>query len=111
VSTLDPMYYLHTGRKATASYSLIRINTVPYQTRRPSFDEQTIEFLKIARENNGGYLVLNSTDLKYESEISGESIETFVEQSPQLFRRVFRTADGQSAIYRIKIPPVDALQE
>jgi hypothetical protein len=104
VCTLDPMYYLYTGRKATASYSLIRINTVPYQSRRPSFDEQTEEFLRITRENNGGYLVLSSSDLKYESEAPEESIETFVEQSPQMFSRVFRTEDGRSAIYRIILP-------
>lgn len=103
VCNLDQMYYLYTGRKATASYSLFMLTTVPYQTRQPRFDEQANEFLKIARENNGGYLVLNSNDFKYESEVPGESIEAFVEKSPQMFARVFRTEDGRSAIYRINI--------
>jgi hypothetical protein len=97
------MYYLYTGRKATASYSLIMLTTVPYQARRPSFDEQASEFLNIVKENDGGYLVLNSTDFKYESDVSGESIEELVERSPQMFTPVFRAPDGRSAIYRIKI--------
>jgi hypothetical protein len=99
------MYYLYTGHKTTASYSLIMLTTVPYQARQPRFDEQTSAFLNIARENNGAYVVLNSNDFKYESDVPGESIEAFVEQSPQMFTRVFRTEDGRSAIYRINIAP------
>jgi hypothetical protein len=105
VCNLDQMYYLYTGHKATASYSLIMLNTVPYQARRPHIDEQANELLRAARENNGGYLILNSNDFKYESEVPGESIEAFVEQSPHMFARVFRAEDGRSAIYRINITP------
>jgi hypothetical protein len=103
VCNSDVMYYLYTGRKATASYSLMMLTTVPYQARRPSFDEQASEFFNIVKENNGGYLVLNSTDFKYESDPSGESIEELVERSPQMFTPVFRAPDGRSAIYRINI--------
>jgi 4-amino-4-deoxy-L-arabinose transferase-like glycosyltransferase len=103
VCNSDPLYYLYTGRKATASYSLIMLTTIPYQTRQPSFDEQASELLNIVKENDGGYLVLNSTDFRYESDISGESIEELVERSPQMFSPVFRAPDGRSAIYRIKI--------
>jgi hypothetical protein len=99
----DPMYYLYTGHKAAASYSLIMLTTVPYQARHPRFDEQLSKFLNIARENSGGYLVLNLNDFKYESDVPGETVEAFVEQSPQMFTRVFQTADAHSAIYRINI--------
>ncbi|MFY9611125.1 MAG: hypothetical protein WAU45_21260 [Blastocatellia bacterium] len=103
VCNSDPMYYLYTGRKATASYSLIMLTTVPYQARQPSPDEQAREFLKIVKENNGGYLVLNSTDFGYESDVPGVSIKDLVERSAQMFIPVFKAPDGRSAIYRINI--------
>jgi hypothetical protein len=100
----DPTYYLYTGRKATASYSLIMLTTVPYQARYPSFDQQASDFLKIVEENDRGYLILNSSDFKYESSVPGESIKELVEQSPKMFTAVFTTPDGRSAIYRINSP-------
>jgi MFS family permease len=101
VTNCDPMYYLYTGRKATASYSLIMLTTVPYQARRPTFDEQARVFLDIASENKGAYVVFNDNDFKYESEVPGESILELVERSPQNFTPVFQAPDGRSRIYRI----------
>jgi hypothetical protein len=102
VTNCDPMYFLYTGRKATASYSLIMLTTAPYQNRVPPFQEQTKVFLDIVRENKGGYVVFNAADFKYDSDVPGESILEFVRQSPEMFTPVFQTPDGHSSIFRLK---------
>jgi len=97
----DPICYLNTGRKAVLSFPLAMLNTIPYQSHDLSFDAQAVAFLKLLSENNARYLLLNSGDFKYESELYRSVVLTVIEQRPKQFIPVFSSWNGGSIIYRI----------
>ncbi|HET9532705.1 MAG TPA: glycosyltransferase family 39 protein [Blastocatellia bacterium] len=97
----DQMYYLYTGRKTVRSIPASILDTAIYQARQPSPDEHAKIFLNIIDENNGRYLVLNSTDFRYQAGPYGESIKLLLEQYPGMFVPVFQSIEGRSTIYKI----------
>ncbi|MEK6321640.1 MAG: glycosyltransferase family 39 protein [Acidobacteriota bacterium] len=98
----DPAYYLYIGRKATISFDVSVLDTLPYQSHQPDFGELTQSFLDIINENNGRYLILNESDLIDLSARYQKSIEEFIEQRPQKFVPVFESTNRNSIIYRVE---------
>lgn len=98
----DTIYYLYTGRKATPSFQLSMLDSIPYQSREPDFSELTRMFLNVINESNGRYLILNESDFIDLPGPYQKSIDEFIEQRPQKFVRVFESTNRNSIIYRVE---------
>lgn len=98
----DPFYYLYTGRKAIRSFPVSVFDTVMYQTRPPDLEQQTRIFDQMVKQNSGRYLILNSNDFGWESEVFRTNLESYTEEHRYELPVVFRSTDGRSAIFQIK---------
>jgi 4-amino-4-deoxy-L-arabinose transferase-like glycosyltransferase len=99
----DPLYYLHTGRKATRSSSLMGVEA---QSVENVLQARAKVLLRIINENNARYLIITSSDFQHENKSDSyqESIKALVEQNPAMFVSVFQSEDERSNIYRIDDP-------
>lgn len=90
----DPLYFLHTGRKATRSFAMKA--GVTWQ------GHQELIF-NIIDENQARYLVCTSSDFEneYQPDLRRESFRLLVTQHSKRFVPVFESADERSIIYRI----------
>ena len=89
----DPKYYLYTGRKAI-SFS--------WPKKGSSWEGQQDLIRRIVNETKGRYLILTSTDFNhdYDEQLQRESLRSLVNQSPDIFTKVFST-EPDGIIYRI----------
>jgi hypothetical protein len=82
----DPIYYLYTGRRAT--HSLPMSPGIHWQhDPEPVFD--------ILKKGNVKYLVLTSIDFEF------KSLKDLIDMYPDRFNPVFKSADGQTTVYRV----------
>ena len=90
----DPLYFLHTGRKATRSFAMKA--GVTWQAH------QELIF-NIIDENQARYLVCTSSDFEneYQPDLRRESFRLLITQHSKRFVPVFESADERSIIYRI----------
>ena len=90
----DPLYFLHTGRKATRSFAMKA--GVTWQAH------QELIF-NIIDENQARYLVCTSSDFEneYQPDLRRESFRLLIAQHSKRFVPVFESADQRSIIYRI----------
>jgi hypothetical protein len=98
----DPTYYLYTDRRATRSYALREGGIV--LDSKVGTSEQAKTIFRIIEENRASYLIITSSDFDLESEGASyrASLKALLEENPQVFTRVFESATGSSAIYRIQ---------
>ena len=96
----DPIYYLHTGRKATRTSPLKEGALV--EGDRSSSQEYEEAIFRIISENNARYLILSWGDTESERDEYGRAYKTMIEQHPDAFLPVFESTDGRSVIYRIE---------
>lgn len=99
----DPVIYLFTGRKAVLSFPLVLLNTIPYQTRELTFDEQAKAFLEIVDESHAAYFLIGSSDFRHQSELYRTTIEVLIQQESRKFIPVFRSTNGNNIVYRIEV--------
>jgi len=98
----DPLYFLHTDRRAVRSFPMRAGTSWDEEGAAPN-DLATLIF-ELLDESNGRYMILTSTDLELEDQpdqhrkILGKVIERY----PQKFTLVFQSTDGRSRIYRIE---------
>jgi hypothetical protein len=97
----DPLYYLHTGRKAVRS-SVSREGG-SLQSSEVIVDDEGGELLRIIKENNARYLVITPSDfgLEFEPDLRQEGIRKLVQRQSKVFVPVFEQAEGGAIIYRI----------
>ena len=90
----DPLYFLHTGHKATRSMPM-RAGLTWEAHRMLIFD--------IINESNSRYLISTSNDFdnEYQPEQQRESFKSLIDQHPEKFVLVFESTDRRSTIYRI----------
>ncbi|HET9530186.1 MAG TPA: hypothetical protein VFQ92_07540, partial [Blastocatellia bacterium] len=97
----DPLYFLHTGRKATRSFPMRE--GISWQEDQKAIDVLSGLIFRIINEENGRYLVTTGSDFELEGqpELKRKVFKTILEQHPEIFVPVFEPADGGCAIYRI----------
>jgi hypothetical protein len=90
----DPLYFLHTGRRATRSFAMMA--GVTWQ------GHQELIF-NIIDENQARYLVCTSSDFEneYQPDLRRESFRLLLTRHSERFVPVFESADERSIIYRI----------
>ena len=90
----DPLYFLHTGRKATRSLAM-KAGVTWQGHQELIFD--------IIDQNQARYLVCTSSDFEneYQPDLRRESFSLLVKQHSERFVPVFESADDHSIIYRI----------
>jgi hypothetical protein len=97
----DPLYHLHTGRKAVRS-SVSREGG-SLQSSEVIVDDEGGELLRIIKENNARYLVITPSDfgLEFEPDLRKEGIRKLVQRQPKVFVPVFEQAEGGATVFRI----------
>jgi 4-amino-4-deoxy-L-arabinose transferase-like glycosyltransferase len=98
----DPVYFLHTGRKA--SRSLPMQEWVDWRDKRNP--PETVEnlFFRTIRQDRGRYLVVTSKDFESEDPTGQyrQILEGIIAAHPERFFPVFHSSDGLSRIFRIE---------
>jgi 4-amino-4-deoxy-L-arabinose transferase-like glycosyltransferase len=98
----DPVYFLHTGRKATRSLPMQE--WVDWRDKRNP--PETVEnlFFRTIRQDRGRYLVVTSKDFESEDPTGQyrQILEGIIAAHPERFFPVFDSSDGLSRIFRIK---------
>jgi 4-amino-4-deoxy-L-arabinose transferase-like glycosyltransferase len=98
----DPVYYLHTGRKATRSVPTTIIDGALFQVRQPTVGEELPLLRSIIRENRGRYLIVALDDLDHLPPIYRDYFNELTHQDPAMFVPAFESASGRSTVYRIE---------
>ena len=102
ISYRDPIYYLHTGRKATRSVPTTIIDGALFQERQPTVAEELDLMRSIIRENNGRYMVIAQDDLDHLPAMYRDYFTELIQQNPGMFVPVFESNSGRGVIYRIE---------
>jgi len=102
VSYRDPIFYLHTDRKATRSSSAVLADAA--QEDQGALDQRANIIFTIIAESSAKYLVFTTSDfdLERQADLRRKSFEMLLEQNPEFFVPVFKSGTGDSSIYRIK---------
>jgi hypothetical protein len=102
ISSRDPLYFLHTGRKATRSFPVnLTEAALPLLSHEQATSELKRYIFKIVDESKARYIVLTANDFGYDSDPERTGLRTILEEHPGTFIPVFNATDGRSTIYRI----------
>src|SRR4030095_9441170 len=89
----DLKYFLYTGRKTVRSISVNILDLTVYQQGEPDANQMANVFQNIVYQNQGDYLILNSSDFQDQAPAYGASVEDFVSGHPEQFALVFQSDD------------------
>lgn len=98
----DPLYFLYTGRAAARS-SVVR-DAGLFRSSQADVEDAASTIFSIAQDNKARYLVLTQSDfgLEHDPDLQRQRLKTLLEQTPEVFDPVFRSADASTCIYRIR---------